>query len=117
MSTTSLAFPFRATVLPGCKGTVRVQRFDSDYSDLPATVLWHLPQRSGRDTIIVQYDAVAEDGKTFSRNIAGVEERFRRNRRGRWISLDRTPDKYMGSPAHSNHFEPGPQRFEDIFPF
>jgi hypothetical protein len=89
-----------------------MQRWDQEHYSVPATVLYHRPQRNGRDVIWVQHDAVSEDEKTISRNIVGFTEEFRRNRHGRWISLDRRPDKCTGSPARSNHFLPGPQWYE-----
>lgn len=105
-------FPWRAAVRKGSKGTIRVYRWEDDHYAIPATVVYHRPQRSGRDLIEVQHDAVAEDGQTISRNIAGFIEQFRRNRHGRWISLDRRPYQYTGRAAHSNQFQPGPQRYE-----
>jgi len=113
MTTLPNTFPWRAQVQKGSTGTIRVHRSDSDHGAIPATVVYHRPHPSGRDWIEVQHDAVAEDGQTITRNIAGPYVRFRRNRRGRWISLDRHPHRYADIPAHCDHFEPGPQRYED----
>lgn len=112
MTTDLPAFPWRAQVQKGSTGTIRVHRRDSDFGAIPATVVFHRPRPNGLDVIEVQHDAVAEDGQTITRNIAGPYAWFRRNRRGRWISLDRQPHRYTGTPAYCDQFEPGPQRYE-----
>lgn len=102
---------------PGCKGTVIAHRIDSEFDYMPATVKFLLTDRNGRDEVVVQYDGVAEDRSTFFRNIAGVNETFRRNRKGNWISLDRRPNRYISVPERSNQFRPGVQMFSEAFPF
>ena len=103
--------------LQGTKGTLIVHSPDIDFIEVPVTVLYHWPSRLGRrDLIEVQEDAVAEDGKTFTRNIAGRTHRFRQNRHGRWISRSALPQPYWATAPRSNKFEPGEQRFTD-YPF
>lgn len=107
------------TNLKGTTGTIEVLRADSDARQVPATVLWHYQSPRGRDVIHVQHDAVAPDTHAITRNIAGREERFRRNRHGNWVSLDRSPywfNKKM--QPHANKFHPGAQRYEaEQYPF
>lgn len=117
MNRSDQSFPWRADVQRGCKGTVFVHRSDSEQSMVPVTVLGLFTASSGRDRVLVQYDGVAEDKATFSRNIAGFEEMFRRNRKGKWISLDRRPSRYRAVAEWSNHFKPGVQLFQEYFPF
>jgi len=110
-------FPWRADVQPGCKGTVIGHRIDCEFDRIPATVKSLWTSKTGRDQVLVQYDGVALDGVTFTRNIAGFEEAFRRNRKGKWISLDRRSSRYARGPERSNHFWPSVQAFRESFPF
>lgn len=104
------------TQLRGTKGTLIVHTLDIDFLELPVTVLHHWPSRTGRrDLIEVQEDAVSEDGKTFTRNLAGRMHRFQMNRHGRWIARS-VPPQPLDAPPRCNKFEPGEQRFT-AYPF
>lgn len=96
----------------GTKGTaVEYHRKHSVWAKYPATVILHIPgTANSRPRLIVQYDGVAPDLKTFSRNVLGQQRVFVLNKKRRWVSthwLDR--DVQPGRM----HFEPGQQFFMD----